>query len=67
MRFRVVLELQDDGAYTAYVPSLPGCVSQGDTMDEATENVKEAIGLYIESINARGLPLPRVEEREVAV
>lgn len=67
MRFKIVLELQDDGGYTAYVPSLPGCVSQGDTTDEATENVKEAIQLYIESLNARGLPLPRVEEREVAV
>ncbi len=67
MTFKIVLELQGNGGYIAYVPSLPGCVSQGDTMDEATENVKEAIELYIESLNARGLPLPRVEEREVAV
>lgn len=67
MKYRVVLEPQDDGGFTAYVPSLPGCVSQGDTADEAMVNIKEAIGLYLESLRARGLPPPRVEEREVAV
>ncbi len=67
MKYKVVLEPQEEGGYTIYVPSLPGCVSQGETAEEALENIKEAIGLYLESLEARGIPRPRVEEREVAV
>ncbi|MBI2836170.1 MAG: type II toxin-antitoxin system HicB family antitoxin [Chloroflexi bacterium] len=67
MRFKVILEAQEDGGYTAIVPSLPGCVSQGDTTEEAMANIKEAIELYLESLKERNLPLPNVEEREVAV
>ena len=67
MRFKVVLEPQEGGGYTAYVPSLPGCVSQGETVEEAMANIKEAIGLYLESLKERKLPLPHVEEHEVAL
>lgn len=67
MRYRVVLEPQEEGGYTVYVPSLPGCVSQGETVQEAMANIKEAIQLYLESYKERNLPLPRIEEREVAV
>jgi predicted RNase H-like HicB family nuclease len=67
MRFKVVLEPQEEGGYTVYVPSLPGCVSQGDTIQEAMANIKEAIELYLESFKERKLSLPRIEEREVAV
>ena len=67
MRFRVVLEPKEDGSYTVYVPSLPGCVSQGETSQESITNIKEAIELYLESFKERNLPLPHVEEREVAV
>ena len=67
MRFKVILELQEEGGYTVYVPSLPGCVSQGDTIQEAMDNIKEAIELYLESFKERKLPLPRIEEREIAV
>lgn len=49
MELKVVLEEQEEGGYTAYVPSLPGCVSQGETKDEALENIKEAIELYLET------------------
>ncbi len=67
MKYRVVLEPQDEGGYTVYVPSLPGCVSQGDTVDEAMANIKEAIEIYRESLEARGLRPRKIEEREVAV
>ena len=67
MRFKVVLEPQEEGGYTVYVPSLPGCVSQGETIPEAMTNIKEAIELYLESFKERKLSLPRIEEREVAV
>ena len=67
MKYRVVLEPQDEGGYTIYVPSLPGCVSQGETSEEALANIKEAIEVYLESLRERRIPLPRVEEHEVAV
>ncbi|HUU62355.1 MAG TPA: type II toxin-antitoxin system HicB family antitoxin [Dehalococcoidia bacterium] len=67
MKFKVVLESQEEGGYTASVPSLPGCVSQGETKEEAMANIKEAIELYLESLRERKLPLPKVEEHEVAV
>lgn len=49
MEIKVVLEKQEEGGYTAYVPSLPGCISEGDTKEEAIANIKEAIELYLES------------------
>jgi len=42
----------------AFVPSLPGCHTQGETLEEAERNVKEAIGLYLESLSAHGEPIP---------
>lgn len=48
MEIKVVLEKQEEGGYTIYVPSLPGCISEGDTKEEALNNIKEAIGLYLE-------------------
>lgn len=48
MKFKVVLEPAEEGGYTVYVPSLPGCISEGDTKEEALENIKEAIELYLE-------------------
>jgi len=67
MKYKVVLEPQEEGGYTIYVPTLPGCVSQAETTEEAMANIREAIEVYLESIHERGLPLPQVEEREVAV
>ncbi|MBI5970157.1 MAG: type II toxin-antitoxin system HicB family antitoxin [Deltaproteobacteria bacterium] len=54
----VILEPAEEGGYTVYCPSLPGCVSQGETRQEALANIKEAIELYIESLNAHGEPVP---------
>ena len=50
MKFQVVLEPSDEGGYTVYVPSLPGCISEGDTTDEAMHNIREAIELYLEPV-----------------
>ncbi len=48
MKIKIVLEPAEEGGYTVYVPSLPGCISEGDTFDEAAKNIKEAIELYLE-------------------
>ncbi len=48
MEIKVILEPQEEGGYTVYVPSLPGCISQGETKEEALENIREAIELYLE-------------------
>lgn len=48
MRFKVVLEPSDEGGFTVYAPSLPGCISEGETVEEAMKNIQEAIELYLE-------------------
>lgn len=55
---QVILHQEDDGGYWVEVPSLPGCVSQGDSKEEALANIKEAIEAYIESLQAHGDPIP---------
>ena len=49
MKITIVLEKQKEGGYTVYVPSLPGCISQGETREECLKNIKEAIELYLEA------------------
>jgi antitoxin HicB len=58
MRYRVLLEQDEDGVYVAEVPALPGCISQGDTRADALNNIKEAIAGYLESLQAHGEPIP---------
>jgi predicted RNase H-like HicB family nuclease len=58
---QVVIYPGEDGYWVAECPSLPGCVSQGKTKEEATENIKEAIRSYIAALQQDGLPVP--EER----
>lgn len=67
MKYKVVLEQQEEDGYTVYVPALPGCVSQGETTEEALSNIKEAIEVYLESLRARGLSAPKVEEYEIVL
>lgn len=70
---RQVLLIPDEtGGYTVEVPSLPGCVSQGDTYEEAITNIREAIKGFIELLEEDGLPVPpedspRIVATEVAV
>jgi predicted RNase H-like HicB family nuclease len=65
-QFDVVFEPQDEGGYTAYVPDLPGCVSEGETLKEATAMIQEAMALYLESRQERGWALPKIEHRKLA-
>lgn len=48
MKLKVVLEPQEEGGFTVYVPALPGCISEGETREDAVKNIKEAIELYLE-------------------
>ena len=65
MKYRVLIEQDEDGMYVAEVPSLPGCISQGQTREEAVENFREAIAAYLESLEARGDPIPPPITEEV--
>ncbi|HEX3229102.1 MAG TPA: type II toxin-antitoxin system HicB family antitoxin [Pyrinomonadaceae bacterium] len=58
MKYRVLIEQDEDGIFVAEVPSLPGCVTQGQTREEATANIREAIALYLESLAAHDEPIP---------
>jgi len=49
MELKIVLEEQEEGGYTVYVPALPGCISEGDTLEEAVKNIREAIELYLDT------------------
>jgi predicted RNase H-like HicB family nuclease len=55
---RVLLYPGEDGYFVVEVPSLPGCISQGKTREEALINIEEAISLYIEVLQDRGKPIP---------
>jgi predicted RNase H-like HicB family nuclease len=50
MVLKVILEPSDEGGYTVFVPSLPGCISEGETKNEALNNIREAIELYLEPV-----------------
>jgi len=65
MKFRIVVEADEDGVFVATVPSLPGCVSQGATRAEALSNVREAIEGYLESLRERDEPIPPSIHEEV--
>ncbi len=51
MKIKIVLEPSDEGGFTVFVPSLPGCISEGDTREEAIQNIQEAIELYLEPVD----------------
>ena len=65
MKYRVRLERDEDGAFVAEVPSLPGCVTQGSTRAEALGNIREAIAAYLESLKAHDEPIPPSVDEEV--
>ncbi len=67
MKIKVVLEPQAEGGYTVYAPTLPGCVSEGDSREEALRNIKEAIELYLEVEDAEVKPIEGKEIVEVVL
>ncbi len=70
-RYTILFDRQPNGGYHAYCPALKGCHSQGDSLDEAIDNMREAVAAYIESVQAHGEPIPRedllIKPLEVAV
>ncbi|HYY59358.1 MAG TPA: type II toxin-antitoxin system HicB family antitoxin [Pyrinomonadaceae bacterium] len=66
MKFNVTVDRDEDGVWIVECPSIPGCVSQGETKEEALENIKEAIALCLEVRAEKGLPLT-IETRQVEV
>ena len=65
MKYRVLIEQDEDGVFMAEVPSLPGCITQGPTRDEALANSREAIAAYLESLEAHGDPIPPSISEEI--
>lgn len=67
MKLRVILEKSEEGGYTVIVPSLPGCISEGNSKEEALANIKEAIKLYLEPVEDDSNFKPNTEVIELAI
>ena len=67
MKLKIILEPSEEGGFTVYVPSLPGCISEGDTKEEAKENIKEAIALYLEEVEDDAIIDDKVIVEELTV
>jgi predicted RNase H-like HicB family nuclease len=65
MKYRVLIEQDEDGMFVVQVPALAGCISQGKTRTEALKNIQEAIEAYIESLQAHDEPIPPSIDEEV--
>ena len=65
MKYRVLIEQDEDGMFIAEVSSLPGCISQGKTRREVMKNIREAIEVYIESLEAHGEPVSLSIDEEI--
>ncbi|MEP6653052.1 MAG: type II toxin-antitoxin system HicB family antitoxin [Myxococcales bacterium] len=63
MQYTVILEPEADGRFSASVPDLPGCTSEGDTYEETVANIAEAITCHIEGMKMDGLPVPAPRAR----
>jgi antitoxin HicB len=59
--YRILLNKEPEGGYTVTVPTLPGCITFGESMEEAIVNAKEAVELYLQSLTAHGEPIPNEE------
>lgn len=65
MKFRVLIDRDEDGVFVAQVPALPGCITQGSSRQEVLSNAQEAIAAYLESLNERGEPIPPAINEEL--
>lgn len=65
MKYRVFIEQDEDGVFVAEVPTLPGCISQGESRAVALQNIHEAIEAYVESLRAHDEPVPPSISEEV--
>lgn len=67
MKLKVILEPSSEGGFTAIAPSLPGCISEGETKEEALANIQEAVLLYIEPVEDDSDFAPNEESKEVRI
>lgn len=67
MRLIIVLEPSEEGGYTITVPALPGCISEGNTREEALKNIHEAIELYLEPVEDDSVFTPNAEKIEISI
>ncbi len=65
MKYRVIVKQDEDNVFVVTVPSLPGCISQGQTRKEALENIRDAIDGYLESLKKHNEPIPPAIDEEV--
>lgn len=65
MKYRIIIEQDEDGMFVAECTALPGCISQGETREETLANIKDAIRGYLESLKKHGEPIPPPIEEEV--
>jgi predicted RNase H-like HicB family nuclease len=65
MKYTIIIEKGRESGYVVYAPVLKGCVSQGETKEEALRNIKEAIEVYIEALLEDGLPVPTEVGRDI--
>lgn len=67
MKYRILIQQDEDGVFVAKCPSLPGCISQGKTREDALTNIKDAVRGYLQSLKKHNEPFPNVEEELVEV
>lgn len=67
MKLKVFLEPSDEGGYTVIVPALPGCISEGDTREEALRNIREAVDLYLDPVDDDCSFNPKAEQVEITL
>jgi len=65
MKYRIIIEQDEDGVFVAECPTLPGCISQGNSREEALANIQDAIKGYLESLKKHDEPIPPSIEEEV--
>jgi len=65
MKYRILIEQDEDGFFVAECPSLPGCISQGQTRKEAIDNIQDAIKGYLESLKKHDEPIPPSIDEEI--
>jgi len=66
-RYNAIFQEEKEGGYSVWVPALPGCCSQGETLEEAVANIKEAITLYLESKSAKNPCYSKTKEAKFAI
>jgi predicted RNase H-like HicB family nuclease len=67
MKFNAIVHPAEEGGYWAEVPALPGCITEGDTMEELMANLEDAIAGWLEVANSRGLDKPKTQVVEITV